>query len=59
MCPQCNQKGIETPVIFLTSKAGQEDEEKGYELGATDYLRKPVKKEMLLLRIKKVMEKQK
>ena len=54
-----NQKGIETPVIFLTSKAGHEDEEKGYELGAIDYLKKPVKKEMLLLRVKKVIEKQK
>jgi type II secretory ATPase GspE/PulE/Tfp pilus assembly ATPase PilB-like protein/CheY-like chemotaxis protein len=54
-----NQKGIETPVIFLTSKTGHEDEEKGYELGAIDYIKKPIKKEILLLRIKKVIEKQK
>ncbi len=54
-----NQKGIETPVIFLTSKTGHEDEEKGFELGAIDYIKKPFKKEILLLRVKKVIEKQK
>jgi CheY-like chemotaxis protein/energy-coupling factor transporter ATP-binding protein EcfA2 len=54
-----NQKGIETPVIFLTSRTSSEDEKKGFELGAIDYIKKPIKKEILLLRIKKVIEKQK
>ncbi len=50
------QKGINTPVIFLTSRINHEDEEKGLKLGAMDYLRKPIKKNLLLLRVKKMLE---
>lgn len=52
-----NQKGIETPVIFLTSMMDSEDEKKGFELGAMDYIKKPIQKEILLLRVKNVIEK--
>ncbi|HEC77907.1 MAG TPA: response regulator [candidate division WOR-3 bacterium] len=48
-----NQKGIETPVIFLTGRSAPEDEIKGLELGAVDYITKPIKKKLLLLRINK------
>lgn len=51
-----NQKGIKTPVIFLTAHSGNEVELKGFELGATDYIRKPIQKEVLLLRIKKALK---
>ena len=51
-----NQKGINTPVIFLTSRINHEDEERGLKLGAMDYLRKPIKKTLLLLRVKKMLE---
>jgi type IV pilus assembly protein PilB len=54
-----NQKGIETPVIFLTSRSSPEDEKRGFELGAADYIRKPIQKETLLLRVKNVIEKKK
>jgi len=54
-----NQKGIETPVIFLTFRSSPEDEKKGFELGAADYIRKPIQKETLLLRVKNVIEKKK
>ncbi len=47
------QKGIKTPVILLTSLSASEDEIKGLEKGASDYLKKPVKKELLLLRVQK------
>jgi len=50
-----NQKGITTPVIFLTSHANEEDEVKGFELGAIDFIRKPIKKDILLLRIKRTL----
>jgi len=50
-----NQKGIEAPLIFLTGRADDEDELKGLELGASDYLRKPVKKEMLLARVRRIL----
>jgi CheY-like chemotaxis protein len=54
-----NQKGIETPVIFLTSRSSPEDEKRGFELGAADYIRKPIQKETLLLRVKNAIEKKK
>lgn len=51
-----NQKGIKAPVVFLTSRTNSEDEEKGLRLGATDYMKKPIKRELLLLRVKKTLE---
>ncbi|MCX5811349.1 MAG: ATPase, T2SS/T4P/T4SS family [Proteobacteria bacterium] len=50
------QKGIETPLIFITSQDSDEDEIKGFKLGATDFIKKPVKKDVLLLRIKKALK---
>lgn len=40
------------PVIFLTAKIGVEDEEKGLEIGAVDYLTKPISPPILLARLK-------
>ena len=54
-----NQKGIETPVIFLTGRSSSEDKKRGFELGAADYIKKPIDKEALLLSVKNVIEKQK
>ena len=50
-----NQKGIKTPVIFLTGLNSEEFERKGLELGAVDYLTKPIQKDILLLRVKKAL----
>lgn len=47
-----NQKGIRAPLIFLTARMEEEDEVRGLALGALDYLKKPVKKDALLLRVK-------
>jgi len=52
------QKGIETPVIFLTSRSDPEDMERGIGLGAADYITKPTKKEILLSKVRAVLEKQ-
>ena len=49
------QKGIDTPVMFLTNRDSAEDEEKGLSVGAVDYMRKPITKEVLLLRLKRVL----
>ncbi len=51
-----NQKGLAVPVIFLTSRTDRHDETKGLELGAADYIKKPVKKEMLRLRVRTILE---
>ena len=50
------QKGIETPVIFLTSRSDPEDMDRGLGLGAVDYITKPTKKEILLSKVKTVLE---
>ena len=51
-----NNKGIETPVVFLTGRDNQEDEIKGYELGAEDYIRKPIHKKTLIMRIDRILK---
>ena len=40
------------PVIFLTARADAEDEEKGLELGAADYITKPISPPIVLARVK-------
>ncbi|MFD1773703.1 response regulator [Paenibacillus rhizophilus] len=40
------------PVIFLTAKEEVEDENKGFELGAVDYITKPISSPILLSRVK-------
>lgn len=45
------------PVIFLTAKAGEIDEVVGLELGADDYIVKPISMRKLLARVKAVFRK--
>lgn len=40
------------PVIFLTAKSETEDEQKGLELGAVDYITKPISPPIVLARVK-------
>jgi putative two-component system response regulator len=40
------------PVIFLTGKAEAEDEARGFELGAVDYITKPISPPIVLARVK-------
>ena len=39
------------PILFLTAKSMQEDKQKGFELGADDYLTKPFNMDELLMRM--------
>lgn len=43
------------PVIFLTSKDDEQDEEAGLELGADDYIAKPFSLRLLLARIRTIL----
>ncbi len=52
----CKQKGITTPVIFLTAKTQEEEELKGFKLGAVDYIKKPYQKQIILMRIKSALK---
>jgi len=52
-----NQKGIIAPIIFLSGSTSEQDEIRGFELGAVDYIRKPVRKELLLSRALNALKK--
>jgi DNA-binding response OmpR family regulator len=44
------------PIIFLTAKSMKEDVLKGYKAGADDYLNKPFDSEVLLMKIKAIIQ---
>ncbi|WP_405607634.1 response regulator transcription factor [Polaribacter sp. Asnod1-A03] len=46
----------EVPIIFLTAKTLKEDVLKGYAVGADDYLNKPFDSEVLLHKIKAILQ---
>lgn len=46
------------PVIFLTSKDGEEDEVAGLKLGADDYIKKPFSQNLLLERIRALLRRE-
>ncbi len=45
-----------TPIIFLTAKNMREDILKGYQIGADDYITKPFDTELLLYKIKAILQ---
>lgn len=51
-----HEKGIEVPTIFVSGLPGEEPEVKAFEIGAADFIRKPVKNSVLLARVSKVMK---
>jgi CheY-like chemotaxis protein len=51
-----NAKNIFIPVIFITAQEDVEDEIKGLALGARDYIRKPINRDLLLLRTRKALD---
>ena len=48
---KANPATRDIPVIFLTAKSDNEAEEKGFELGAVDYITKPICPPILLARV--------
>ncbi|POS02862.1 response regulator transcription factor [Flavobacterium croceum] len=53
---EIREKNKEVPIIFLTAKAMKEDVLKGYKVGADDYLNKPFDSEVLLMKIKAILQ---
>ncbi|MFB1490770.1 MULTISPECIES: two-component system response regulator [unclassified Thiocapsa] len=51
-----NPVTADIPVIFLTAMAGTEDEERGLQLGAADYIVKPIKPALVLARVRTQLE---
>jgi DNA-binding SARP family transcriptional activator len=50
------RKGYDTPAIFITGAAGPEAEARSLEMGAADFLRKPVRQEVLLPRVRAILQ---
>ncbi|HEY0159212.1 MAG TPA: BTAD domain-containing putative transcriptional regulator [Thermoanaerobaculia bacterium] len=48
-------KGIDVPAIFISGLPGDEPEVKAFDIGAADFIRKPVKNTVLLARVAKVL----
>ncbi len=51
------ERGIETPILFLTARDSVEDRVHGLDLGASDYLVKPFSMEELLARVRALVRK--
>ena len=49
---QSDMRTENVPIIFLTSKVDADDERRGLELGAVDYITKPINPPVLLARVK-------
>ena len=55
ICRQMREQGLTTPVIMLTARSEEVDKITGFELGADDYVTKPVGVRELLARVKAVL----
>ena len=51
-----HDNGLEIPAIFISGLPGEEVELKAFQVGATDFIRKPVKNNVLLARVSKVLK---
>ena len=51
-----NEKGMQVPTIFISGLPGEEPEVRAFEIGAADFIRKPVKNSVLLARVAKVVK---
>ena len=50
------EKGIDVPTIFVSGLPGEEPELRAFQGGARDFIRKPVKNNVLLARVEKVLK---
>jgi two-component system, OmpR family, response regulator len=53
---EIRERNQEVPIVFLTAKTMKEDVLKGYKVGADDYLNKPFDSEVLLMKIRAIMQ---
>jgi sigma-B regulation protein RsbU (phosphoserine phosphatase) len=52
VCRELRRLGIETPIIFLSARALEEDRVCGFEIGANDYVVKPFSSRELMARVR-------
>lgn len=53
---KANNRTQQIPIIFVTAKIEDQDEAFGFEIGAVDYIRKPVNPPVTLARVKSQLE---
>jgi len=58
LAKEIKERNNDVPIIFLTAKTMKEDVLRGYEVGADDYLNKPFDSEVLLYKIKAILQRQ-
>ena len=56
LAKEIREKNKEVPIIFLTAKSMKDDVLKGYKVGADDYLNKPFDSEVLLMKIRAIIQ---
>ena len=56
LAKEIREKNKDIPLIFLTAKSMKEDVLKGYKAGADDYLNKPFDSEVLLMKIRAIIQ---
>lgn len=57
VCESIRLQNIDTPILMLSARSGSADRVTGLKRGADDYLTKPFNLEELLLRVEKLIEK--
>lgn len=50
--------GKRIPWIFVTSRSGSADARRAFELGAADYMQKPIAADLLVAKLKQIMERE-
>ena len=56
LAKEIREKNTDVPIVFLTAKTMKEDVLKGYKVGADEYLNKPFDSEVLLMKIKAIIQ---
>ncbi|MFT4608180.1 MAG: diguanylate cyclase (GGDEF)-like protein, partial [Chitinophagales bacterium] len=52
---KANDKTSSIPIVFLTANSSNEDEEYGFEIGATDFIRKPISPKIVSARVSNIL----
>lgn len=56
LAKEIREKNERIPIVFLTARTMREDIVKGYKVGADDYLNKPFDSEILLMKIRSMLQ---
>ena len=56
---QLRGAGFTTPILMVTAKETYADKKKGFEVGADDYMTKPIDMDEMLLRVKALLRRAK